>query len=286
MFNPDYFLFGLGILWTAFAAIQDIRTKEVANWLTYSLIFFGLFYRLSYSIWQWDVSYIVNGIISCLVFVVLAYIFYYGRVFAGGDAKLLMGIGALIPGQTISLTIINGLVFVFMLLLIGALWSIIALFTPLVPVTRKKFAEGLKPYLKYYPYIALFTIVVDTAIFFVIPFLPALVISLFISLIILGYPCLKAADKGMMQILPASKLTEGDWLFDDIYVGRKTIAKTVHGLSITDIKILKKAGMRVKIKAGVPFVPAFFLSFLVMVFFWINGYSLFSILVRVLAAFS
>jgi len=39
------FLIVLALVWVIFATIQDIRTREVANWLSFSLIIFALGFR-------------------------------------------------------------------------------------------------------------------------------------------------------------------------------------------------------------------------------------------------
>jgi len=86
-----YFLFALAIIWTTFAAIQDIKTREVSNWLNFSLIAFALAYRAFYSISKKDPKFFILGVLGFIIFFILAHVFYYGRAFAGGDAKLLMG---------------------------------------------------------------------------------------------------------------------------------------------------------------------------------------------------
>ena len=278
--HHDYFLFGIALIWTAFASIQDLKTREVANWLSFSLIFFGLFYKLFYSLWSGQVEYITAGGLSFLLFTGIAYIFYYGKIFAGGDAKLLMGMGAIIPGILPGEIVINGLLFVFVLLFIGAIWSIIALFTPLVPIDKKIFHIEFGKYKKYYVYLNSISLLVVLFSFYTLNFVPALIVSIVFTLIILGYPLLKSADKSMTIILPASKLTEGDWIIDDIIVRGKTIRKTIHGLSKEDIVLLEKYGKRVEVKSGVPFIPAFFFTLLFMVFFWASEQSLTLLIAR------
>ena len=59
-------------------------------------------------------------------------------------------------------------------------------------------------------------------------------------------------------------LTEGDWLERDVKIGRSVIKRSVHGLSLEDIKRLRKAKKRVLIKEGIPFTPAFLAAFLIM----------------------
>ena len=91
------------------------------------------------------------------------------------------------------------------------------------------------------------------------------------SLMPLLYFYVKSIDKVcMIKFVDAGKLTEGDWIEQDIKVGKKWIRKSVHGLSMDEIKILRKAKKKVLIKEGVPFSPAFLISLLIFVW-WFFG---------------
>jgi prepilin signal peptidase PulO-like enzyme (type II secretory pathway) len=68
------------------------------------------------------------------------------------------------------------------------------------------------------------------------------------------------------KILPAN-LKEGDWLLRDVSVGKRVIKKTVHGLSLDEIRLLRKSRRSVYIKEGIPFSPAFLLAYLAMLFY-------------------
>ena len=275
--NPDYFLFGIGIFWIAFASIQDLRKREVANWLNFSLIFLGLTYRIAYGLYYSNPGYIRAGAASFIMFCAIAYALYYGKAFAGGDAKLLMGVGTLIPGDSLYAVISNGLIFIFVLLIIGALWSIFALFTPLAPLKWKSLKKEInKRKIKYYIYTAFLFALAALGASFVYNDIIYSVVLLIFSIIIGGYPILKAADSGMVIKVRPKDLVEGDWILEDIKIGNKTIKKTVHGLSYSDIKLIRHYGKTINVKAGVPFVPAFMISFIIMVFFWVSGNSLVS----------
>jgi len=70
----------------------------------------------------------------------------------------------------------------------------------------------------------------------------------------------------MIKFTFPNNLTEGDWLEKDVRIGSKIIKKSVHGLSKKDIEFLKEKNRKVWIKNGIPFSPAFLITFLVMVF--------------------
>jgi len=69
------FLFVLAVVWIVFAVAQDWRTREVANWLNFSLIGFVLAYRALWSIWSGDWMFFVYGAVGVLGFVGLGYAF-------------------------------------------------------------------------------------------------------------------------------------------------------------------------------------------------------------------
>jgi preflagellin peptidase FlaK len=78
------------------ASIQDFKKREVMDWLNFSLIFFAVMLRLSYSLITSEFNYILTGIYGLIAAVIFSYIMFYTGQWGGGDAKLLMGLGALI----------------------------------------------------------------------------------------------------------------------------------------------------------------------------------------------
>ena len=133
----------LAFVWIIFAVFQDTRTREISNWLNFSLIAFVLAYRAFYSIYSRDASFFLFGLGGVLLFVIFGYAFYYGKLFAGGDAKLLMGLGGIFPYQNLSDYVYLGLGFVFLLFFVGAIYTLIYS-TVLVSANRKKFIKEFK----------------------------------------------------------------------------------------------------------------------------------------------
>jgi preflagellin peptidase FlaK len=118
----DLFLIILAGIWLVIASLQDIKKREVPNWLNFSLIAFALAYRAFYSIVNQDSLFFLYGLLGFLVFLVLAYAFYYGKVFGGGDAKLFMAIGAILPFEKPNELLFVSSCFVFLLLLVFVFW--------------------------------------------------------------------------------------------------------------------------------------------------------------------
>jgi Flp pilus assembly protein protease CpaA len=258
-----YFLFTLAFIWTIFAVIQDLKKREVANWLSFSLIAFALVFRAFFSISISNKDFFFFGLIGFAIFFTLAHVLYYTKTFAGGDAKLLMGFGIILPFTSYASIFSTSLLFFFLLFLTGAIYSMTYSFF-LIHKNKKKFKREFNKKIKNEKYPLLISIslsIISTIYGFTSPlaFLPAL-----IFLIPLIYIYTKSLDKCMIKLYPPSKLTEGDWLEKNVKVKNKTIKKSVHGLSLSEIKLLKKHGKKVLIKEGIPFTPAFLISLILM----------------------
>ena len=122
--TAEIFLFALAFIWLAVASLQDIKKREVANWLSFSLILFALAFRGFYALFNADFWFFLNGVIGLAIFYAIATALYYARLFAGGDLKLLMALGAVLPVYGSFLGNI-----IFLLILFSCLW-LQALFTP------------------------------------------------------------------------------------------------------------------------------------------------------------
>ena len=262
-----YFLYGLAILWLVFAAVQDMRKREVANWLNFSLITFGLAYKLIYSSYFGNWNLFLYGIFGLAVFIGLAYGFYYGRVFGGGDAKLLMALGAVLPFESFWGFLIVGGGFLLLLFSVGAVWTLgYSIF--IVMENRRKFVRKFHDKLKgkklLFGVMVLLALLMGGSVYFYI----LVLLSLWVLLALYFY--VKAVDDCMIKEVSAEELREGDWLEGDVRIGNGVIKKSVHGLSLEEIARIRRAGKRVLIKEGVPFAPTFLIAMLVMVFFWGN----------------
>ncbi len=258
--NEYYFMFGLALSWIVFAVVQDLRSREIANWITFSLIAFVLAYRAFFAVDLDDWRFFAYGVSGVLLFVALGYLFYYLGVFAGGDAKLLFGLGGIFSYDSLSSLGVYGLGFILLLFSAGILYTLIySLF--LISRDFNSFKhefvlEFKKSLLGVYGCILIFAV-----LFFMGDIFRSY------SWIVLIFPLVyfhaRAVEKScMIKLTSPEKLTEGDWLVSDVSVGRKVIKKTVHGLSMEDILLLRRAGKKVLIKSGVPFAPAFLIALL------------------------
>ena len=254
-----YFLFGLGLVWIVFATIQDLRKREVANWLNFSLISFGISFKLFYSLWtgNWDIVFF--GVLGLVSFILLGYAFYYGRVFAGGDAKLLMGIGAILPYRNyFDLLYLSG-GFLVLLFLAGAVYTLI--YSGFIAVgNKKRYVKELKKNIFEGKWLFLISVLL---ILFIESITRSIVVLLGFVFLLMLYFHVKAVDACMIKLYGSQDLCEGDWLAMDVKLKKGFVRRSVHGLSLKEIDKIRKEGKRVWIKEGIPFVPAFLIAFLV-----------------------
>lgn len=260
----------IGLAWLVFAVVQDLRTREISNWLTFSLLAISLLYSAGHALFYDDVSFFLFSVGGVALFVSIAYLLYYARAFAGGDAKLLMALGGVLPFASFRDYLFVGLGFVLMLFAVGAIYSLVYTVFCVVPrwkVFSRYFAVEIKKLQLFClgafvlgVLVGLFAgridVVYGALFFFVIACLPFV------------YVYARAVEKVcFVKFMKPALLTEGDWLVEDVRVRGRVIHANVHGLSMGEIALLRRAKKSVWIKQGVPFAPAFLLSFVIMVFY-------------------
>ena len=219
--------------------------------------------------------FFVFGLLGIGIFFLLANAFYYTKVFAGGDAKLLMGFGIILPFESYFSLALLSILFVLLLFTVGAVYSII--YSGFLAVKnskgfRKEFLIKFKKDKKLF-LVSLALIIVLLVESIISNFDIRLwgIFSLFLLLIPGLYIYLKALENScLIRLVDPGKLTEGDWLEKDVFLHGRKISKSVHGLNMTEIKMLQKAKKKVWVRYGIPFVPVFFFSLIIMVFFLIS----------------
>lgn len=257
----------LAVVYIVFAVIQDFKTREIPNWLNFSLLIFALGFRFFYSLFNVNFSFFYSGVIGLIVFSLIGNIFYYGKIFAGGDAKLMISLGAILP---LNISILENLQYFFNFLLIflfaGFFYIIFAsLFLVLKNFKnfKKEFIKKIKKNKKILN-ILLFVSVGLLLIGFFEPLFFILGIFLFFFTYLYLYS--KSIDETcMIKKINSKYLTEGDWLYKDLRLGNKIIKSNWEGLSKKEIKEIKKKYDFVKIKQGVPFSPTFLISFIIFI---------------------
>jgi len=262
------FLWALALAFIIFAVVQDLRTREIANWINFALIIFALGFRFFYSLFvKGEFSFFYQGLIGLGIFFVLGNLFYYGRIFAGGDAKLMIALGTILPYSSDFLsnfsTFLN---FLLIFLFVGFIY-ILATSTILCIKNFKEFKKEFLHQLKknkISTLIILISSIVSLILgFFVIIFFPFGIFLFFIHFLYLYSKTIDTVC--MIRGIHSIHLREGDWLYSDLHIGKHVIKASWDGLTKQEINQIKKKFKKVKIRQGIPFSPNFLISFIIFI---------------------
>ncbi len=235
----------------AIASYMDIKTQFVSDYLQDILIAFGIIGQIVLYLYTKNIYPIFWMSISLITLVPLSYVLYLLGAWGGGDVKSVAMISTLIPylnGKPIIIYMIVDFIFV------AAFYSSFVTF-----IYGKKF-------IRKFDYVLLGISLTILGIFLYYRNLVTLFASL-LSLTILT-PTIKRIDNLMIKEVSPNELVEGDWVLEDVKVNGKIIYKTrKEGVSEKDIERIKKSGVKkVKIKYGIPMVPAFLITIIVALF--------------------
>jgi Flp pilus assembly protein protease CpaA len=256
-----FWLFFIGIL---VASFQDLKRREIDNWLNLFLVFGGLSFIIFKSILENTPDMIIQTGFFLLIMFIFSNLFYYGRVFAGGDAKLLFAMTFFFLSENFYGTFTNIFTFIFLLMISGSIYGIgysIFLYSKdFNEINNELRSQFRNPFFTYFLMVgvALFMMGFVKWVFF-----PFSIMFLFLPLI---YVFSKGLEKvSMIKTVSGKELREGDWLVENVYVGKKLIRADWDGLSAEEVGLMSKL-KRVKIKDGLPFAPAFLIAFLAYFF--------------------
>lgn len=261
-FNFLFWLFLIGIL---IATFQDIKRREVDDWLNLFLIFSSFTYLFFVSFYLKDPSIFFQGTFLLLFLLFIMNVFYYGRVFAGGDAKLLLSMTVLFIGVSFYESLINVGIFVLFLFISGSVYGIFyssVLYIRNYDKVNKKLKKNFWTKENKFIFILGLIFMFSGAYFYFILFIIGILIFIFPILLSLS----RALEEGcMVRFVKGSELKEGDWLVDEIRIGKKIVRPSFEGLSKKETSLMKNLKL-VKIKEGIPFVPAFLIAYILYIF--------------------
>ena len=271
MMLADIILIVLVFLAVLAASIVDIRKREVPDWISYMLIASALLMRLLYA-WQFSSwSYFLYGIIGLLAMALVGMVLFYAKQWGGGDAKLLIGIGAAwgtapyfvdVPGPFL-------LYFLLSLAVMGALYGLaysLALIIMHFHAWKNSYcrliaSKKIRKFIYIFGIAAIILGIVEIAFISNFQFKISLLTLLpFIFIYPYFYVALKAVENiAMYKTIHVSKLTEGDWIADPVIKKKFNIPKW--GIEQKQIDLLRKSKLQnIRVKEGIPFVPSFFFA--------------------------
>lgn len=265
------FLLALAFIWIIFAMISDFKTTEIPDWLNYSLIIFALGIRFFYSLFSTgDFSFFYQGLIGFAIFFAFGNLMYYGKIFGGGDAKLMMAMGAVLPFSTNLFT--NLEIFISFLLIYMAFGGIYGLLAGgyFALKNSEKFAKEFKIVFKKNLRFSLIIMMFGILVMILgLLYQLFLILGVFIFLLPILYIFAKATEESAMKKMISPKLLrEGDLLYSDVKIGKKLVKAKWDGLSNEEIKILQKRNKLVMIKQGIVFGIVFLISLLMIIYIY------------------
>ena len=250
------------------ASYIDIKTREVPDWLSYGFIFTAAIIKLIFS-FELGTEILIEGALGFITFFILSVILYYSHQWGGGDSKLLMGMGIALgiplPFSEASFTL---LWFFLLLFLTGTVWGLLWMVG--VAVTKKStflpaWKKQLKKHRSFQYVIWIITLLFAILTYFhplLWPFMiiPAFFYYLVEFVLVIEHNC-------FTQKTSIKNLTEGDWVAEPVkYKGKRLLARKT--LQKDDIQLLRKKKIRsIIIKEGVPFVPGFLFSYILIIMY-------------------
>lgn len=268
-------------------AIYDFRIREIPNWTNFFMLFFGVGGYLIISAANLTVWPFLYSMVTVLAFYGLAAIMYYSGQWGGGDAKMLIGFGALLPiypavllrwfNPNLSFWPFPVTIFLNTIMIGGAI-GLLTLFV-LIFRNREKFVLELKVQTqrnKNWARAILLVLVIPLLSFFLgsVMFFAAISAWILLALLFFTFLAAKSVEKvSMTRRKKPVRLTEGDWLAEEVRISGKVIARPSNtGLKASEIKKLIRLEQqgrlkRVAVKDGIPFAPSFLLGLLASLIF-------------------
>jgi hypothetical protein len=199
-----------------------------------------------------------------LAMFIISNLFYEGRVFAGGDAKLLFAMTALFITSSFLTTLTNIGIFLLFLMFSGSvyglIYSLVLYFTKFKKVNKKIKERLSTPFVKFSFLLGIVLIIFS---FWNNVFLLFAILAFLLPLLFVFAKALEGVF--MMKTISGKELREGDWLAHDVKVGKGVVKADWDGLSLKSIRLMKNL-KKVDIKEGLPFVPAFLIAYISYVF--------------------
>ena len=276
------------LVWLIGATYSDIKTKEVPDWLSFSLIIIALISYAILSLIRNDFGILLTSLKGFGVFFILGNFLYYTKQWGGGDAKILMGIGAALPEYPSQLlNYFNPnldtpfLVTIFInIIIIGAIYSIL-MGTRLILKNRTEFSKEFSKKIKRKKIKGIGNSIWLLSIAFLIIYITsdsysikAISILLVIMPLVFFYMWLSISivEKiTMYKKIKVSQLREGDRITKKIKINNKLIyTPNINGVTNKEIKKIRKYENKIKkltIKDGIPFLPAILIAIIFSIIF-------------------
>jgi len=282
----DILIILLVLIYLIIATISDIKTQEIPDSLNYSFISLGIFIYLIKTISTGNNIYLLSCLITLGAFLVIGNLMYYTKQWGGGDSKLLIGLGAILPIypnlilENFEIKTLNylGIDLLLNILLIGSIYAIIIAIYLCIK-NRERFVEQFsKEYKKSKAKIReriswILIIGINITGYILSESNNQRIFILIISLILLSLNYLIIAAKSIENVtmyatISTKNLREGDAITKELKYNDKILyTPTVHGVSKKQILEIQRYIEKVEIKSGIPFAPSFLIGTIITLIF-------------------
>ncbi|MBI4095918.1 MAG: prepilin peptidase [DPANN group archaeon] len=276
----DLVFASVAVIIVAIGTITDFQNRWAPDYVSYFGILFGFGGHAILTLQQnsyWPLLLSVGG---AAVFYGIGWLMFNFGAWGGGDAKMLIALGALLPVYQpitnfyygapwpfLATLMLNILIFGAILGVIGTALIFAKNFRTIIPEIKKQFRENRK-----YLYLSAGTIAVSPAFLFFANIYLAAAVALAGFFVILFFALKSIETISMHKDTTPEKLVEGDWLMEEITIGDFHVKPTKSGLETDDIKKIRDLAAQgkintVRVKEGLPYLPAFLAALIASLFY-------------------
>lgn len=257
-------IYGFIIFILSAASFFDFKSREVPDFISYVFIAGAVLLIVALSIYTGSIQTLEFIPLSVALLFGFAYLMYRLGQWGGGDVKLMLGLAFLFTSISIksNLSFVNLFINV---LLFGGAYGLL-----LIMVLGALRYREMKKQLKTYDY-ALFAVgaVAVVLIYLLFPYPFDVLLALMVLLLAMIRYIYLISERLMYRDVSVGRLTEGDWLAEDIINDGKVVMRKANtGLTAGDIEKLKREGLKkVSVRIGLPFVPGILIGAAVTILF-------------------
>ncbi|MFP4045729.1 MAG: prepilin peptidase [Candidatus Aenigmatarchaeota archaeon] len=217
--------FSLALIGSALAGLYDLKTTEIPDEISLGMIASGLVLHLVQSLWTGNPIYFFQSAATGCIFFTFGFLMYMGGQWGGGDAKVLTGVGTLLPVLPLFATVESLLAFPIAffvnLFLVGAVYIIVYAFVHALRCERvpKEFLSSLRKERREFAVFTALISVVSLFLFYVfsgeMSYVFLFLIPAAVSLFLLGKFLKTVEDVGFVREIDTADLEVGDMLAEE-----------------------------------------------------------------------